>query len=91
MMRASEERYLTLENETEKLVRIELLFSPLLLCIPLCVSFVMIWAWFSQGYLLGSTGYDGQLLVALVILIGNLLFAIPFLRSLIVVSRRRSR
>lgn len=85
----SDTTYLPSENNTEKLVRIELIFAPLLVLFPVVVSLAMLWGWFSQGYLEGSSGYDGQLLIACVILACNILFDIPFLRSLILFSKEK--
>ena len=72
------------KNQTQRklLLRLELWFAPLLITAPVVVSSVLLWDWYVKGFLTGSTLYDGELLLGLLILIGNLLFDIPFLRSL---------
>jgi len=63
-------------------LRAELWLSPLLILAPLLVSILMIGNWYNHGYLQHTTTYNGQLIVGLLILLGNLLFGIPFLKHL---------
>lgn len=71
-------------NETiqKLLLRLELWFAPLLLAVPLIVSLIFLWEWYVKGFIIGSSRYDGELLLGLLLLIGNLVFDIPFLRSI---------
>ena len=64
------------------LLRLELWFAPLLIIVPLGVSLFLIWDWYARGSSLGLSVYDGELLLALLILFGNLAVDIPFVRSI---------
>ena len=74
---------------TEQLVRFELLFAPVLIVIPFVVSLFMIWCWFSLGYLQGNSSYIGELVLGIIILVGNIVFDVPFLRSLILFRKQK--
>ena len=79
------------KNNTQRklLLRFELWFAPLLITAPVVVSSVLLWDWYGKGYVTGSSVYDGELLLGLLILIGNLLFDIPFLRSLRTLKKKQ--
>jgi hypothetical protein len=64
------------------LLRLELWFAPILIVVPIVVSFIFLWDWYVNGVSEGLSVYNGELLIALLILSGNLLFDIPFLRSI---------
>jgi len=64
------------------LLRLELWFAPILIIVPLGVSLFLVWDWYARGGSLGLSSYDGELLLGLLILIGNLAIDIPFLRSI---------
>ncbi|DAC73144.1 MAG TPA: hypothetical protein DSN98_01710 [Thermoplasmata archaeon] len=70
------------ESAQKLLLRLELWFAPLLLVVPLIVSLVFLGDWYVKGFIGRSASYDGELFLGLLLLIGNLLFDIPFLRSL---------
>jgi hypothetical protein len=78
-------------NETIRklLLRLELWFAPLLLLIPLIVSLVFIGEWYTKGFLSHSSQYNGALLIGMLLLIGNLVFDIPFLRSLRMLKKKQ--
>lgn len=61
--------------------RIELLFTPILIIVPIFVSIFLFLDWFYRGFAIGISIYDGELVVAMIILIGNIIFYIPFLKS----------
>ena len=67
-------------------MRLELWFAPLLIILPIVVSIFLIRDWFYRGFSLGISTYDGELFLAIIILVGNIIFDVPFLKSLI--SRR---
>ena len=69
-----------------RLMRLELWFAPLLIILPIVVSIFLIRDWFYRGFSLGISTYDGELFLAIIILVGNIIFDVPFLKSLI--SRR---
>jgi len=64
------------------LLRLELWFAPILIIVPLVVSVFLIWDWYARGSSLGLSRYDGELVLALLILFGNLAVDIPFVRSI---------
>jgi hypothetical protein len=63
------------------LVRLELWLAPVLIVVPFGVSLFFIWDWYTRGFSLGFSAYDGELFLGLLLLIGNLTFDIPFLTS----------
>jgi hypothetical protein len=70
------------ENIQKLLLRLELWFAPALIIVPLIISLVFLWDWYVRGYSAGISVYDGELFLGLFLLFGNLVFDIPFLRSL---------
>jgi len=64
------------------LLRLELWFAPVLIIVPVVVSLFLVWDWYARGSALGLSRYDGELLLGLLILCGNLAVDIPFLRSI---------
>ncbi|MCK5261087.1 MAG: hypothetical protein KAJ44_02800 [Thermoplasmatales archaeon] len=66
-----------------RLMRLELWFTPLLIILPIVVSIFLIRDWFYRGFSLGISTYDGELFLAIIILVGNIVFDVPFLKSLI--------
>ena len=83
-----ETEYLKKEGTNKKLLRAELLFAPPLIIAPVLVSFFFINDWFVRGFSTGISRYDGELLLAVIILAGNILFDIPFIKSLKTSSRK---
>ena len=71
------------KNNIQKLLlRLELWFAPVLIIVPIVVSFFFIWIWYMRGFSTGSSLYDGELILGLFLLFGNLFFDVFFLRSL---------
>ena len=64
------------------LLRLELWFAPMLIIVPLAVSSFLVWDWYARGNSLGLSSYDGELLLGLLILCGNLAVDVPFIRSI---------
>jgi len=77
------EEYLKTDYSDLKVVKTELMLTPLLIVLPLIVAIFLINDWFFSGFSMGISKYDGELLLAIIILIGNIMFDIPFIRSLI--------
>jgi len=71
-----------------RLMRLELWFVPLLIILPIVVSIFLIRDWFYRGFSLGISTYDGELFLAIIILIGNIVFDVPFLKSLISIREK---
>jgi hypothetical protein len=61
--------------------RLELWFTPLLVIAPFLISMLLITEWAFQGVVLGSSSYDAEGLLGFLILVGTLMFDIPFLRT----------
>ena len=71
------------------LLRLELWFAPLLLLIPIIVSMVFLLEWYTKGVLTGSSVYDGEMLLGLLLLAGNLVFDILFVRSIRTLKKKQ--
>jgi hypothetical protein len=82
-MEKNEEEYLRNEYNNLRLVRTEILFTPLLIFLPLIIAGFLINDWFFNGFLKGISKYDGELMLAIIILVCNIMFDIPFIKSLI--------
>ena len=74
--------YIKKENITKKIIRTELLFIPLLITLPFIVGIILIHNWYTYIIINGLTGYESELVLGLIIIIGNLIFDIPFIKSL---------
>lgn len=70
------------ENIQKLLLRLELWFAPWLIIVPIVVSWFFIWNWYNRGFLTESSMYDGELILGLFLLLGNIFFDVLFLRSL---------
>jgi hypothetical protein len=77
------------ENIQKLLLRLELWFAPMLIIVPIGVSLFFVWDWYVRGFSIGSSMYDGELLIGLLLFIGNLLFDIFFLRSLRILKKKQ--
>ena len=71
------------EDIKKNLLRAELWLTPVLLVSPVIVSTILIIDWFYRGFLVGISTYNGELFIGIMIIVGNALFDIPFLKSLI--------
>jgi hypothetical protein len=71
------------------LLRLELWFAPLLLLVPIIVSMVFLLEWYTKGFINGSSAYDGEFLLGMLVLVGNLVFDIPFVRSIRTLKRKQ--
>jgi hypothetical protein len=70
------------ENIQRLLLRLELWFAPMLIIVPIAVSGFFIGDWYVRGVSTGSSLYDGELILGLLLLFGNFFFDVLFLRSL---------
>lgn len=71
------------------LLRVELWFAPLLLLVPIVVSVVFLLEWYTNGFINGSSEYDGELFLGLILLVGNLVFDIPFVGSIRMLKKKQ--
>ena len=75
----------------KKVIRTEILFTPMLIVLPLVIGLSLIWDWYFRGYLMGNLDYTAQLFFGLIIIIGNIAFDIPFIKSLIELSKKNKK
>jgi len=74
--------YIKIENKNERVIRTEILFTPVLVFLPFLVGIFFIFDWYIHGFVEGIFGYEGELILGFIIVIGNLIFDIPFIRAL---------
>lgn len=74
--------YMKKENNYAKVIRTEILFTPLLIVIPFIVSILLINDWYARGFSMNDAAFDGELIIGIIILVGNIIFDIPFIKSL---------
>ena len=79
---SSKMRYLEKENNTNKVIRTEILLTPFLVFFPLFIGIIFIYDWYNRGVVEGSAGFFGTFLLGIIILICNIIFDIPFIKSL---------
>jgi len=82
-----------MENERfydEKIVRTELLAAPFLVFIPMLVGFLLVYDWYVRDFLWGNLNLFSELLLGFIIIIGNILFDISFIRSLKKFKKKKS-
>jgi len=75
--------YLKAKSNKIKVLKTEIIFTPLLLAFPVIVALLLINDWYCRGFSMGISAFDGELMIAFIILVGNIVFDIPFVRSLI--------
>jgi len=75
--------YLKVKRNDRNIVRIEILLTPLLIGLPIIVGFLFIYDWFYRGFLTNSSVFDGELIIGIIILVSNIMFDIPFIKSLL--------
>ena len=81
--------YMKKANNDSKVVRTEILFTPLLIVIPFIVGVFLIYDWYVRGFSVNNPDYTGQLFLGIIIIVGNILFDIPFIKSLIKLSKSK--
>ena len=82
-------QYMKKGNNYTKVIRTEIYFTPLLIIVPLIVSILIITDWYKRGFSLNNPAFNGELILGIVILVGNIAFDIPFIKSLRELSKRR--
>lgn len=82
-MNRKEMEYLNNDTDDFKVIRTEILFAPLLIVLPFLVGVLFIQEWFYRGFSLGVSDFDIQFIMGVIIIIGNIVFDIPFIKSLI--------
>lgn len=81
--------YLKTDYKNLKVIKTEILFTPLLIVFPLIIAGYLISDWYLRGYVqCNSSAFEGELILGIIILIGNVVFDIPFIRSLIAYRKK---
>ncbi len=82
-MKNKVKEYLKTDYSNLKVIKTEILLTPILIIIPLLVSGLLINSWFINGFSKDISSHNGELILALIILVGNIIFDIPFASSMI--------
>ena len=82
IMKNKEMYYLKVKRSDKNIVRTEILLTPLLIGLPMIIGILFICDWFYRGFLTYSSVFNGELILGIIILVSNILFDIPFIRSL---------
>ena len=81
--------YMKKEKNIKKIIRTEILFAPMLIIVPLIVGIIFIYEWYTRGFLSGDSSFNINLILGIIIIIGNILFDVPFIISLIKHSKKK--
>lgn len=74
--------YIKSQSNNRRVIRTEILLTPLLVILPIFIGFLFVYDWYNRGYVEGNPEYLGTLILGIIIIIGNAFFDIPFIRSL---------
>lgn len=77
-------------NNNSKVLRTEILFAPLLIVLPFIVGILLINDYYFRGIIGNDPSFFGELILGIVIIVGNILFDIPFIKSLIKKKEREN-
>jgi hypothetical protein len=80
-----------LEQNNMRVVRTEIVLMPILIVLPFIVGIALINDWYVRGYLENNVQYLGELFIGLIIIFGNIIFDIPFIRSLLKFFKERKK
>ena len=80
-------QYIKKENIYAKVIRTEILFTPLLIVLPFIVGVFLIIDWYNRGFSVNNPAFNSEFMLGIIILVGNIIFDIPFIKSLIALSR----
>ncbi len=75
-------KYVKNSKSDERILRTELILAPLLVILPFIVGIIFINDWYQRGFLTGSSAFQAELILGVIIIVGNILFDIPFIKSL---------
>ncbi len=70
-------------NDNSKVLKTEIFFAPILIIIPFIVGILLINDYYLRGFLGSNLEYFGELVLGIVIIVGNIAFDIPFIKSLL--------
>ncbi len=80
--------YMKKGNNNAKVIRTEILFTPLLIVIPLIISILLINDWYIRGFSVNNPAFNGELLLGIIILVGNIAFDIPLVKTLKTIKKQ---
>ena len=86
-MELKDNDYLSNGSEKFRNIRTEVLFTPFLVFFPMIVGIFLIYSWFCREFSQGNLIFDSEFMIGVIILIANIIFDIPFIRSLIIFNR----
>jgi hypothetical protein len=87
-MNKNDMEYIKKGGTFSKVIRTEILFTPLLLFFPFVVGIFLIYGWFEKGL---DPMYFCSFILGIIIIIGNISFDIPFIKSLIELSKKNKK
>ena len=87
-MNESEMEYVKKDRSFAKVIRTEILFTPLLIIFPFVVGFFLIYDWFDKGL---DFAHYGEFILGIIIIVGNIAFDVPFLKSLKELSKKNKK
>jgi len=82
-------KYLEKEKNISKIIRAEIFFAPLLVVLPFLVGIAFINEWYIHGLAYGDHSYDIELVLGIIIIFGNIIFDVPFIKSLRELSKKK--
>ena len=82
--------YMKKGNNDAKVIRTEILFTPLLIVCPLIVSILLIYDWYVRGFSVNNSAFNGELILGIIILIGNIAFDIPLVKTLKTIKKTKA-
>ena len=68
--------YLKKEESYAKVIRTEILFTPLLIVLPFIVGVLLISDWYNRGFSVNNHVFNGELIFGVLILVVNIIFDI---------------
>ena len=75
--------YLNEKNNNLKVIRTEILLTPLLIFFPLLIGYLLINDWYFRGFIMGVSDFDIELTLGIIIIFINIIFDFPFVKALI--------
>ena len=81
--------YMKKEKNFSKVIKTEILFAPFLIILPLIIGIGFIYEWYTRGFIAGNSSFDFELILGLIIIFGNVIFDIPFIKSLRELSKKK--
>ena len=82
--------YMKKGNNDAKVIRTEILFTSLLIVCPLIVSILLIYDWYVRGFSVNNPAFNGELILGIIILIGNIAFDIPLVKTLKTIKKTKA-